>query len=623
MKTKIALPTFFLSIFAALQSTFSYGQCIMSNLGQNVGNYVVGYTRCGQTFTANCTGEITAITIRWNAIPSSSGDRILNIRDGNATNSPIIYTQTIPFNSIVVGENVITLNTPVPINMGEQNGFEITQSSPVSTSAHGVAHNDPGAYAGGSAWFGNTLQPNYDLTFSVQISLPCVPNSITPNIATLSDINVSCSVTSITAPTASNNCGDAIIGTTATTFPITTQGTHTVVWVYNDGQGNITSQNQTVIIDDVTPPIALVGSLSTITSECGVASISAPSAIDNCAGTLTATPNVSFPINTQGTTTITWTFDDGNGNLTTQTQQVVIDDVTDPIPNAILQDAPDCFQVTLSTPTANDNCAGLINGVPDVSMPISTPGLTVVTWTYDDGNGNVSTQTQNVYIEDTEDPVPSGTLSNVTSCFEANLATPTANDNCAGLINGVPNVSLPITTPGLTVVTWSYDDGNGNVTTQTQNVTVSSFSTSVVINGSELSANESGLSYQWIDCNNGNTSIAGATEQSFTPSVDGNYAVVLSNGSCTDTSNCVIVSGLSIDENKLDQVSIFPNPVTDYLQIQTDLTTVSVQIFSIDGKLIGVYDDSTRINTEGLKPGNYFISIQFADSISNIHFIKV
>ena len=39
----------------------------------------------------------------------------------------------------------------------------------------------------------------------------------------------------------------------------------------------------------------------------------------------------SFPITAQGTTVVTWTFNDGNGNSVTANQNVIIDDTVAPI----------------------------------------------------------------------------------------------------------------------------------------------------------------------------------------------------------------------------------------------------------------------------------------------------
>jgi hypothetical protein len=51
--------------------------------------------------------------------------------------------------------------------------------------------------------------------------------------------------------------------------------------------------------------------------------------------------------------------------------------------------------------------------------------------------------------------------------------------------------------------------------------------TSVTITGTSLMANGTGGIYQWLDCNNNLTAIVGAQSQTFTPSMNGSYAVVV------------------------------------------------------------------------------------------------
>ena len=245
-------------------------------------------------------------------------------------------------------------------------------------------------------------------------------------------------------------------------------------------------QTQDVIIDDVTAPVADTASLADITAECSVASLTPPTATDNCEGTITGTTTTTFPITTQGTTVVTWTYDDGNGNTSTQTQDVIIDDVTAPVADtAPLADiTAECSVASLTPPTATDNCEGTITGTTTTTFPITTQGTTVVTWTYDDGNGNTSTQTQDVIIDDVTVPVAdTAPLADITAeCSVASLTPPTATDNCEGTITGTTTTTFPITTQGTTVVTWIYDDGNGNTSTQTQNVIIDDITAPVVTN---------------------------------------------------------------------------------------------------------------------------------------------
>jgi hypothetical protein len=314
------------------------------------------------------------------------------------------------------------------------------------------------------------------VAYSVTITVSNDNTAPVPNVATLPDIINPCSVTSLTAPTASDNCSGTVTGTHGMTLPISTFGTTVVTWTYTDGNGNSSTQTQNVIITDAIAPVPTVASLPNITSECPVTSLTAPSATDNCAGLVTVTNNATLPITTQGTTVVTWTYSDVIGNTSTQTQNVIIDDVTAPVPNvATLADVTsECSVTSLTAPTATDNCAGVVTVTNNATLPITAQGTTVVTWTYDDGNGNTSTQTQNVIVDDVTAPIPSlASLPDVTDpCSVTTLTAPTATDNCAGLITVTNNAIFPITAQETTVVTWTYTDVNGNSSTQTQNVII-------------------------------------------------------------------------------------------------------------------------------------------------------
>lgn len=79
-----------------------------------------------------------------------------------------------------------------------------------------------------------------------------------------------------------------------------------------------------VVVGDNTPPVPNVAQLPTITGDCHTIITSFPTATDNCAGTVTATTPSPLTYSVPGTYTIFWTYDDGNGNIITQNQTVVI-----------------------------------------------------------------------------------------------------------------------------------------------------------------------------------------------------------------------------------------------------------------------------------------------------------
>lgn len=85
---------------------------------------------------------------------------------------------------------------------------------------------------------------------------------------------------------------------------------------------------------------------------------------------------------------------------------IKVEDKTPPIPNlAVLPTITgNCKTVITTIPTATDVCMGNIVATTANPLQYSLPGNYVITWKYDDGNGNISTQNQNVTI--TSEPLP-------------------------------------------------------------------------------------------------------------------------------------------------------------------------------------------------------------------------
>ncbi len=104
-----------------------------------------------------------------------------------------------------------------------------------------------------------------------------------------------------------------------------------------------------------------------------------------------------------------------------------------------------------------------------------------------------------------------------------------------------------------------------------------------------MTANAANAAYQWLDCNNNFSKIEGATNQSFTPAVSGNYAVEVSLEGCIDTSACYGITIVSIFDNVFsDNIRIYPNPTSGNLMIDLgqQLSEISVEINDINGRVI-------------------------------------
>lgn len=229
-----------------------------------------------------------------------------------------------------------------------------------------------------------------------------------PDMATLPTVNGDCIVEITEYPTATDNCSGTIMGTTTDPLTYSQQGTYSITWEYQDANGNISTQHQTVNVDDVVPPVPDSASLPVIQSDCMVYLCQYPTATDNCNGRIVGTTSDPLTYYFKGTYTIHWTFTDLSGNTSTQTQTVIVNDTTDPVP--MVDPLPDiwgyiswwpwwqrCYMVR-QYPMAIDNCKGWVVGTTSSPLQYCHKGNYVIEWKYNDGNGNITTQTQNVYI---------------------------------------------------------------------------------------------------------------------------------------------------------------------------------------------------------------------------------
>jgi hypothetical protein len=94
--------------------------------------------------------------------------------------------------------------------------------------------------------------------------------------------------------------------------------------------------------------------------------------------------------------------------------------------------------------------------------------------------------------------------------------------------------------------------------------------TSVTQNNQTLTANLSNAqSYQWLDCNNNYALIPNETNQSFTSLFNGDYAVIINNQNCTDTSACFSIDDLGLSSPAEPfKVNLFPNPTKNIVSIE-------------------------------------------------------
>lgn len=132
-------------------------------------------------------------------------------------------------------------------------------------------------------------------------------------------------------------------------------------------------------------------------------------------------------------------------------------------------------------------------------------------------------------------------------------------------------------------------------------------------NQNVLTANQSGAQYQWIDCEQDYSFIPNETNQSFEATLNGEYAVIITHGTCLDTSDCKTIENISISEDVISNLRIYPNPTNGTISI--DLSTVNsalITIKDINSKIIKtqVISNNTTVDISTFENGIYFVTIK-------------
>jgi hypothetical protein len=155
------------------------------------------------------------------------------------------------------------------------------------------------------------------------------------------------------------------------------------------------------------------------------------------------------------------------------------------------------------------------------------------------------------------------------------------------------------------------------------NLTVNATDTSVSQAGNNISSNQSIGSYQWLNCDSNMAMISGATSQLFTAPASGNYAVQVTNNGCVDTSACISITLIGIEEMASLDYVVYPNPTSELINLRFEKLSngLMVQLVTIEGKLIleqQIESHLTSLDLSGLTDGVYLIRV-IDDSGINIH----
>ena len=420
----------------------------------------------------------------------------------------------------------------------------------------------------------------------------------TPTTPTFTQIPAICNGDALSLPTTSNN------SYTGTWSP-TADNTTTTLYTFTPSVGQCaTTTTMTVTVNQPVAP-----TFTQVAAICSGDALSALPTTSNNSYTGTWSPALN------NTTTTLYTFTPTGGQCaTTATMTITVNSAVLP---TFTQVAAICSGDALSAlPTTSNNS---YTGTWSPALDNTTTTL----YTFTPAGGQcASTATMTITVNQPVTPTFTQLGPYCLGDTPGTLPT-TSNNSVAGTWDAA------ISTASVGTITYTFTPTAGCFTSTTMDIDVSTVDTSTNTAGNVITSNQAGGTYQWIDCNNGNSSIAGETNQSYSFPASGSYAVVITLGSCSDTSACVNVTFVGIDENNFnDGLNIYPNPMNNKFTVelsQVDENT-TITIVSVEGKLVyqneTVKSNKTNIDASEWSKGVYVVTIKQKDKNQIVKLIK-
>lgn len=332
-------------------------------------------------------------------------------------------------------------------------------------------------------------------SFTVTVEDNQAPQIVCPNDIVIDTEPGTCEATVFFAPASAFDSCDGFLATTQTagppsgsSFPI---GETTISFSATDSNGNTATCSFTITVVDNQAPMAVCQNITIQLDADGLASITAEDldggSTDNCSGPLTFTASqTTFDCSDLGENTITLTVTDAEGNSSTCTAIVTVEDNIAPVaecvaPFTIQLDANGEASITAADIDAGstDNCSIDSITLSQSTFTCADLGENEIILTVTDVAGNSTTCTTTVTVEDNISPI--------VTCIDFTLElgpdgtaflTPediggTSTDNCAITITAIDIEEFDCSDIGTPVlVTYFASDESGNIASCTAMVTV-------------------------------------------------------------------------------------------------------------------------------------------------------
>jgi len=272
------------------------------------------------------------------------------------------------------------------------------------------------------------------------------------------------------------------------TFDCSNIGVNNVILTATSSLGGSATGTATVTVVDDTVPTVVTQNMKVQLDANGAVSITAEQvnngSSDNCAIDTMVLDVISFDCSNIGINTVTLTVTDVNGNTSSATANITVEDKIPPTvvtqDMTVQLDANGAVSITAAQVNngSSDNCAIDTMVLDVISFDCSNMGVNTVTLTVTDVKGNTATATATITVEDKIAPtvVTKNIIINLDENGNVSLTASQINndssDNCGIDLMTIDKTNFDCSNVGVNEVTLTVTDVNGNNATETANVTV-------------------------------------------------------------------------------------------------------------------------------------------------------
>ncbi len=462
---------------------------------------------------------------------------------------------------------------------------------------------------------------------------------------------------SFPASIAIDNCGiDTIVQTmgdpSGSQFPV---GVHTIEYTATDVNGNASTCSFTITVTDNQAPVAVCQNITIQLDATGFASITAEDvdggSTDQCGVATTSISQDTFDCSNVGDNDVVLTVTDVNGNMSTCTATVTVEDVTAPVvacQSITVELDPITGSVTING-TDIDNGSTDTCGIDTYELDIDTfdcsnIGENAVILTVTDVNGNSATCNATVTVQDNTSPVlvcQDFTLelgADGTATLDPNDVIASNDDACGILTVAVDITEYSCADIGnpVTVQIFSQDN-NGNLSTCYATVTVVDTMAPVVTCPANQTVDPGAGNLFYVVPDYFATGEATAMDNCTDPVTtttqdpvagtavpDGVFTVTLTAtdaygnvGSCEFELTVETVLGIGENNLNLGNVLLYPNPAKDQFTIGNpqSLELDSVDIYDLTGRMVKSFNvkgmaETRTFDVSNLASATYMVIIR-------------